>query len=181
MLFVQLTGLSGSGKTTLSKRVARRLTELGYRVEVLDGDQYRQRLWPELTFSACDRQENIRRLGYIGQRMTHHGLVVILAAINPYEHIRGELRIMIPASRLVFIDCDLTTLRQRDTKGLYARAALPQDHADKITNLTGVNDPYEIPEAPDLLINTSRETEDASEQKLLNSMLHWLKINSSDD
>ncbi|MFD2569035.1 adenylyl-sulfate kinase [Spirosoma soli] len=179
MLFVQLTGLSGAGKTTLSRRVSSQLTNLGYGVEVLDGDQYRQRLWPELTFSALDRQENIRRLGFIGQRMTHHGLVVILAAINPYEHIRAELKAMMPTSKVVFVDCDLPTLMQRDTKGLYARALLPEDHADKITNLTGVNDPYERPASPDLLINTSLETEAISEQKLLNAILNWLKSDST--
>ncbi|HEY0111450.1 MAG TPA: adenylyl-sulfate kinase [Fibrella sp.] len=180
MLFVQLTGLSGSGKSTLSRRVAHRLTELGYRVEVLDGDQYRQRLWPELTFSAHDRQENIRRLGFIGQRMTHHGVLVILAAINPYEQIRMELSAMMPGSKLVFIHCDLATLVQRDPKGLYARALLPQHHADKITNLTGINDPYETPASPDLLIDTGTETEEASEQKLVSFLLDWLKTNSSD-
>ena len=181
MLFVQLTGLSGSGKTTLSERVANRLTKLGYRVEVLDGDLYRRRLWPELTFSASDRQENIRRLGFIGQRMTHHGLIVILAAINPYEHVRAELSVLIPRSKLVFIHCDLPTLCRRDTKGLYARSLLPPDHIDKITNLTGINDPYEPPLSPDLLIDTGIETEENSEEKLLNAMMNWLKTKSSDD
>ena len=134
MLFVQLTGLSGSGKTTVSERVANRLNKLGYRVEVLDGDLYQRRLWPELTFSASDRQENIRRLRFIGQRMTHHGLIIILAAINPYEHVRAELSALMPRSKLVFVHCDLPTLLRRDTKGLYARSLLPPDHVDKITN-----------------------------------------------
>lgn len=181
MLFVQLTGLSGSGKTTLSERVANRLTRLGYRVEVLDGDLYRRRLWPELTFSASDRQENIRRLGFVSQRMTHHGLIVILAAINPYEHVRAELSALMPRSKLVFVHCDLPTLLRRDTKGLYARSLLPPAHVDKITNLTGINDPYKMPLSPDLLIDTSSETEESSEERLLNSMLRWLKTNSSDD
>jgi adenylylsulfate kinase len=181
MLFVQLTGLSGSGKTTLSRRVANRLTTLGYRVEVLDGDQYRQRLWPELTFSAHDRQENIRRLGFIAQRMTHHGVLVILAAINPYGQIRAELKAMMPASKLVFIHCDLPTLIKRDPKGLYARALLPKNHVDKITNLTGINDPYETPTSPDLIINTGTDTEEAGEDKLVSFLLGWLKTHSSDD
>lgn len=181
MLFVQLTGLSGAGKTTLSKRVASRLMKLGHRVEVLDGDLYRHRLWPELTFSRNDRQENIRRLGFIAQRMTHHGLIVILAAINPYEKTRVELKAAMPTSKLVFIDCDLPTLVQRDTKGLYARALLPDNHVDKITNLTGINDPYELPSLPDLRIHTSLESEETSEQSLLDAILYWLKTNSSDD
>ncbi|MBC3788356.1 adenylyl-sulfate kinase [Spirosoma utsteinense] len=181
MLFIQFTGLSGAGKSTLSKGVAERLTTLGYRVEVLDGDRYRRHLWPELTFSAQDRQENIRRLGFIGQRLVHHGVIVILAAINPYKSVRDELAVLMPGSRLVFIDCALPTLQQRDTKGLYARALLPQAHADHITNLTGVNDPYDRPETPDLHIDTSTETREASEQRLLNALLTWLKTTSSDD
>ena len=87
---------------------------------------------------------------------------------------------MMPGSKLVFIHCDLATLVQRDPKGLYARALLPQHHADKITNLTGINDPYETPASPDLLIDTGTETEEASEQKLVSFLLDWLKTNSSD-
>jgi adenylylsulfate kinase len=181
MLFVQFTGLSGVGKSTLSRRVASRLTSLGHRVEVLDGDQYRHHLWPELTFSASDRQENIRRLGFIGQRLVHHGVIVILAAINPYAPIRNELSANNPGSKLVFIDCNLATLQQRDTKGLYARALLPQDHIDHIANLTGVNDPYDRPAAPDLHIDTGLETPEDSEQRLLKHMLRWLKTTSSTD
>lgn len=181
MLFVQFTGLSGVGKSTLSKRVAQRLTSLGHRVEVLDGDQYRQHLWPELTFSAADRQENIRRLGFIGQRLVHHGVIVIMAAINPYEPVRNELSARIPGSKLVFIDCNLDTLAKRDTKGLYARARLPHNHIDHIGNLTGVNDPYDRPASPDLRIDTSLETPDISEQRLLEHMLGWIKTTSSAD
>lgn len=174
MLFVQLTGLSGSGKTTLSTIVANQLTMQGYRVEVLDGDLYRQRLWPELSFSAADRQENIRRLGFIGQRLIHHGVIVILAAINPYEQIRAELSTMMASSKLVYIHCDLPILIQRDTKGLYSRALLPDSHADKIINLTGINDPYEVPELPDFMIDTGIEKEDSSAQKLLKFIIDCL-------
>ncbi len=174
MLLVQLTGLSGAGKTTLANRVSACLTTLGYEVEILDGDQYRQNLWPELTFSDRDRRENIRRLGYLAQRFTRVGCIVLIAAINPFEAVRTEIRDNNPGSMVVYIDCDLNTLRQRDTKGLYARAALPADHPDKLTNLTGVNAPYERPQHPDLTLKTDYNTEDESTEHLLDFVLNCL-------
>ena len=174
MLVIQMTGLSGAGKTTLANLTAHQLTDLGYAVEILDGDQYRQHLWPELTFSDRDRQENIRRLGYLAQRLTHHGIIVLLAAINPFEAIRSEIRAANPGSQLVFVNCDLPTLYQRDTKGLYARASLPDQHPDKLTNLTGVNSPYERPKDADLVIKTHCMTEAEATKMLLIFLLSCL-------
>ena len=171
MFVIQLTGLSGSGKTTLSNRVADRLKALGYAVEILDGDQYRQYLWPELTFSDRDRQENIRRLGYLAHRLATHRIIVLIAAINPFEAMRCEISSANPGSKLIFLDCDLITLRQRDTKGLYARSALPDGHPDKLTKLTGVNAPYERPQHSDLTIQTHRLTEAEATEKLLTFLL----------
>ncbi len=176
MLLVQLTGLSGAGKTTLAYRAAEQLAALGYRVDVLDGDQYRQHLWPELTFSDHDRRENIRRLGYLAQRLTRHGVVVLLAAINPFDAVRRDLQAANPGSQLVFIDCDLPTLQQRDTKGLYARAALPDNHPDKLTNLTGVNGPYERPDWPDLVIQTHLVTEEVATHQLVSFLVSRLAL-----
>ena len=125
MLFIQLTGLSGAGKTTLAYGVQKRLQLLGYPVEVLDGDECRRAFWPELGFSPEDRQESLRRMGLLAHRLNRHGIIVLLAAINPYRETRAELSRQNQPAKIVFVDCDLETLIQRDTKGLYARALLP--------------------------------------------------------
>ena len=171
MVFIQLTGLSGSGKTTVSQRVQKRLQQQGYAVEVLDGDEYRRQLWPELTYSVADRQENIRRLGYLGRVFNRHGIIVILAAINPNRAVREELHRLNQPVRTVFVDCALPTLIQRDTKGLYAKAALPDNHPDKVHNLTGINAPYEPPLTPDLTLHTDQESEADCAEKLLRFIL----------
>jgi adenylylsulfate kinase len=154
MLFVQFTGLSGSGKTTLAYQAQQQLQAAGYRVVVIDGDECRKQFWPELTYSERDREENIRRLGRLGRMFCQQGAIVLMAAINPFEHIRAELRQHNHPTKTVFVTCSMATLIARDTKGLYARALLQPDHPDKLTNLTGINAPYEPPISPDLTINT---------------------------
>lgn len=162
MLFIQLTGLSGSGKSTIANGVKALLQHKGYPVEVIDGDVYRKRLCPDLGFSREDRYENIRRLGFVSNRFAENGVIAILAAINPYEAIRQELAAYGPHVKTVWIQCDLNTLIRRDTKQLYQRAFLPEGHPDKLNNLTGVNDPFEIPEMPHLVIDTAGEPASAS-------------------
>ena len=92
---------------------------------MVDGDKHKRKLWPELTFSTRDRQESIRRLGYIASRLNRHKLIVLLAAINPYESIRNKLKSMNPVTKGIYINTGLETLQQRDTKELYSRALLP--------------------------------------------------------
>jgi len=168
MLFIQLTGLSGSGKSTIANGVKKLLQSNGYRVEVIDGDVYRKKICPDLGFSRTDRHKNIRRLGFISNKFAEHGIISILAAINPYEEIRKELLLYGRHVKTVWINCDMDTLVKRDNKQLYKRAMLPDDHPDKIKNLTGVNDPYELPENPDLVIDTAAEDEDTSIEILFN-------------
>lgn len=180
MIFIQLTGLSGAGKTTLSYNVKHELEKRGYKTEVLDGDNYRRTLCRDLGFSRSDRIENIRRLGFVGKILSRNGVVVILSAINPYEEIRRELKEDSPQVKTVWIDCDLETLQKRDTKGLYERAFLPDEHPDKIHNLTGVNDPFEIPPNADLIIKTADESMDESAAKLLNFILKHIERRSAD-
>jgi adenylylsulfate kinase len=168
MLFIQLTGLSGSGKSTIANGVKKLLQSNGYRVEVIDGDVYRKKICPDLGFSRTDRHKNIRRLGFISNKFAEHGIISILAAINPYEEIRKELLLYGRHVKTVWINCDMDTLVKRDNKQLYKRAMLPDDHPDKIKNLTGVNDPYELPENPDLVIDTAAEDEDRSIEILFN-------------
>ncbi|GAB4045585.1 adenylyl-sulfate kinase [Spirosoma litoris] len=174
MLLIQLTGLSGAGKTTLAYQAKAKLVDMGYRVEVLDGDEYRRKLWPELTFSAQDRQESVRRLGHIAALLSRNKLIVLMAAINPYESVRNELKLVSPVTKVVYVQCNVDVLCLRDTKGLYSRALLPDGHPDKITNLTGINDPYEIPATPDLILNTDSESVEMSTKKLLKFVIESL-------
>jgi adenylylsulfate kinase len=179
MILIQLTGLSGAGKTTLSNNVKEELQELGFKVEIIDGDEYRKILCKDLGFSKEDRDENIRRLGFVGITLANNDVIVLLAAINPYEEIRHELKSKSNLVKTVWIDCDLETLIVRDTKGLYKRTLLPDDNPDKLSNLTGVNDPFDIPEHPDLIIKTNQETEIESTQKLLSFILSNIKTSNN--
>ncbi len=171
MLFIQLTGLSGSGKSTIANGVKKLLESNGIRVEVIDGDIYRKKLCSDLGFSKEDRHENIRRLGFVSNQFAVNGIISILAAINPYDEIRKELSLFGPYVKLVWIDCDLNLLIKRDTKQLYKKAMLPDGHPDKINNLTGVNDTYETPENPNLIINTSIENEQTSIKMLFDYIM----------
>ncbi|KAB7728447.1 adenylyl-sulfate kinase [Rudanella paleaurantiibacter] len=171
MVLIQLTGLSGAGKTTLAQRAKVQLEKHGYAVDVLDADVLRQKLWPELTYSAAHRQENIRRLAFLGHLLCRRNVVVFLAAINPYEATRAEVAAQYPGTQTVYVCCDLPTLIERDTKGLYARALLPDNHPNKLANLTGVNDPYEPPLHPDLTLYTARQTEAQSTEQLVTYLL----------
>jgi adenylylsulfate kinase len=154
-------GLSGAGKTTLAENLRARLTAAAIAVELIDADAYRSRLFTDLGYTREDRFENVRRLGFIASKFAAHGIVTIISAIAPYEAMRRELADTYAGVRVVYIDCGLDELRRRDTKGLYARAALPDDAAGKLRNLTGVNDPFEPPLAPHLHIDTQRLSVDA--------------------
>jgi adenylylsulfate kinase len=165
MLLIQLTGLSGAGKTTLAQNIKRLLKAQQLSTEIIDGDSYRKTLCKDLGFSKEDRCENIRRLGKVAHSFIGSKDIAIIAAINPFEQIRNELKEKY-AAKTVWIKCDMSVLFERDTKGLYKRAALPDDHPDKIFNLTGVNDLYEEPSLPDLVVNTGNETIEQSTQKI---------------
>jgi len=165
-VFIQMTGLSGSGKSTIAKATQRSMQKKGYRVEVIDGDEYREGLCKDLGFSKEDRNTNIRRLGFVGKVLARNDVITIMSAINPYEEVRAELRAMSDSVKTVFVDCDLETLKERDTKGLYRRALLPDDHPEKIAKFTGISDPFDAPFVCDLKIDTSKEAEKESVEKL---------------
>jgi adenylylsulfate kinase len=173
MLIIQFTGLSGAGKTTISTRLKQVLEQQNHTVELIDGDTYRNTLCKDLGFSKADRQENIRRLGKLAYSFGAQRSVVIIAAINPYQDIRAELNINYGV-KTVWINCDMDELIKRDTKGLYKRVFLPAEHPDKLHNLTGVNDTYDVPVNYDLQINTHLETLDQSVNKLLVFIQHQL-------
>ena len=170
MLLLQMTGLSGAGKTTIASKVKEQLQKLGYNVELLDGDTVRKNISKGLGFSKEDRCENIRRIGFVADLLTRNNIIVIIAVINPYEEIRQELKRNY-AAKTVWIKCELEILKQRDTKGLYIRAFLPENHPEKINNLSGVNDIFETPKNADLIVDTGIESIEQSVEKVLNYIL----------
>ena len=150
-LTVWFTGLSGAGKSTIASAVAQRLSATDRLVTVLDGDELRRGLNADLGFSAVDRSENIRRVGEVARLMADAGLVVLVPVISPYRADRARVRAIHASAGLafveVFVDTPLEVCERRDPKGLYARA-----RAGELTGLTGVDDPYEAPEKPDVRV-----------------------------
>jgi adenylylsulfate kinase len=149
--------MSGAGKSTLSGIVAKSLRRKGFLVEVIDGDEYRENLCKDLGFSKEDRNTNIRRLSFVSKVLSRNKVISIIAAINPYEEVRQENKRKDDSLKTVYVKCDLDTLIQRDVKGLYAKAMLPDNDPDKIYNFTGISDPFEEPQEPDLIINTNKQ------------------------
>ncbi len=156
---VWLTGLSGAGKSTIAERLAPILSTRGCSVEVLDGDEVRTHLSKGLGFSREDRDINIGRISFVASLLVKHGAAVITAAISPYAQARGEARQRIGGDRFVevYVRCSLNELTRRDVKGLYAKAL-----AGELQHFTGVSDPYEAPENPDVVVDSELETVDES-------------------
>jgi adenylylsulfate kinase len=157
-MIVLICGLSGAGKTTLAQNVKEKLQAYGKATEILDGDEYRKMLFKELSYSQQDRFENIRRLGFIANKFSKHGIIAIISAINPFEEIRQELVKNYDGVKIVSVNCPVEILIERDTKGLYARALLPDGHPEKLYNLTGINDRFDIPEHPDLYLDSGTQS-----------------------
>ena len=157
------TGLSGSGKSTLATYLLPKLREAGKKVEILDGDEVRENLSKGLGFSKEDRDTNIRRIGFVANLLARNGVVSITAAISPYKDIRNEVRAKAQAPFIeVYVECPIDVLEERDTKGLYKKAK-----AGIIKNFTGVSDPYEAPENPEVVCDTSKESIEQSAEKIL--------------
>ena len=170
-VIIQLTGMSGSGKTTLARKTAQRLKTDGFNVEVIDGDEYRANVCKDLGFSKENRIENIRRLGFIAKVLARNKIIVIISAINPYESARNRIKESFSNVLTIYIKCPLEELEKRDTKGLYARALLPQGDTNRIDNFTGISDVYEEPQKPDLVIETDKETVNESLKKMYDIIL----------
>jgi adenylylsulfate kinase len=154
---IWFTGLSGSGKSTLSEVIEQRLNARGRNVEVLDGDIVRTHLSKGLGFSREDRDTNIKRIGFVCSLLTRNGVVCISAAIAPYHEARDWARKEIGNFVEVYVKCPIEVCRQRDVKGLYKLV-----DEGKIKNFTGVDDPYEEPVHPELIIETDKETVEES-------------------
>ncbi len=156
------TGLSGAGKTTISQAVEKELRSRDRNIEVLDGDIVRQNLTKGLGFSKADRDENIRRIGFVAHLLTRNGVIVLVSAISPYRTIRDEVRQRIGDFIEVFVNAPLEVCEGRDVKGLYKRA-----RAGEIKQFTGIDDPYEAPLNPEIECRTDQESLEESVAKVL--------------
>ncbi len=163
---VWFTGLSASGKTTLSSLLEEELLERGLPVEILDGSEIRERLSGDLGFSRKDRETHLRRMSFVTRLLVRNGVVVLVAAaISPFQNIRDEVRAEINDYVEVYLDCPLEVCRERDSKGLYRQAL-----AGEIQHLPGINCPYEIPEKPELVIQTHQQKPEDSLAQILRAL-----------
>ena len=163
-IILWITGLSGSGKSTIAHAVEEQLFKQGFRTFVLDGDNVRHGLSSNLGFSEEDRKENIRRVGETAKLMLEAGIISLTAFISPYRQDRERVKIMMPPGDFIEIYCEATleTCERRDVKGYYKKA-----RAGIIKNYTGIDSPYEIPDNPELTLNTDNQTLEESVQAVL--------------
>jgi len=159
---IWFTGLSGAGKSTLAHAVEEQLHQMGCRTFVLDGDNVRHGLCGDLGFSTADRVENIRRVGEVAKLFMEAGVIVLTAFISPFREDRNRVRAMVRPGEFIeiYCQCPVEVCEQRDTKGLYKKA-----RAGEIGQFTGISSPYEAPDSPELVVNTSeRNLQDCVQQ-----------------
>ena len=168
---IWFTGLSGSGKTTIAQIVYNQLKKEGYKVEMLDGDVIRTNLSKGLGFSKEDRDENIKRVGFVCELLSRNDVVAIAVCISPYREVRDFNRKRIGNFVEVYTKCSLQECIKRDPKGNYKKAL-----AGEIKNYTGIDDPYEEPLSPEVLVETDKEGPDVCVRKVLDKLrqLHYL-------
>ena len=159
---VWFTGLPSSGKSTLARSLERFLKKAGLAVELLDGDVVRTHLSKGLGFSREDRDLNIKRIGFVCHLLTRHGVIAIASAVSPYREARDENRRMIGNFVEVYVKASPAACEARDVKGLYKKA-----RAGEIKGFTGVDDPYEEPEQPEVLCDTEKEAPEESVSKVV--------------
>lgn len=159
------TGLPCSGKSAVADRVAERLRERGMKVERLDGDVVRKSLTRDLGFSKEDRDENIRRVTFVAKLLTRNGVAVLTSFVSPYREIREESRREIENFIEVYVKCPVEVCIKRDTKGMYVKAL-----KGEIKDFTGVSDPYEEPQNPEILLETDKETLEESANKVIKKL-----------
>ena len=162
---IWFTGLSGAGKTTISRRVAEILQAQNYPVEILDGDIVRTNLTKGLGFNKEDRDENVRRIGFVSHLLSRNGVIVLVSAISPYRNIREEVRKRVGDFVEVYVNAPLNVCEDRDVKGLYKRA-----RAGEIKGFTGIDDPYEPPANPEIECRTDLEELSQSVTKVLDKL-----------
>jgi sulfate adenylyltransferase len=175
---VWFTGLSGAGKSTTAEILTVLLLEHGRQVTLLDGDVVRTHLSQGLGFSKEDRDLNIRRIGFVASTITHHGGLVLCAAVSPYRTTRNDVRNMVGTERFieVFVDTPLETCEQRDTKGMYAKARLGE-----IKNFTGIDDPYEPPQNAEITLDTVSHTPEENARLILERLIRQGFVRAEND
>lgn len=158
------TGLSGAGKSTVARRVEKKLYDMGHLTYVLDGDNIRFGLNKDLGFSPADRKENIRRVGEVAKLFADAGIITMTAFISPYREDRDMVRRLLPEGDFIeiYVACPLAECERRDVKGLYKKA-----RAGEIKEFTGISAPYEEPLAPELVLETHRESVEESANKVI--------------
>ncbi|HET9443500.1 MAG TPA: adenylyl-sulfate kinase [Acidimicrobiales bacterium] len=163
---VWFTGLPSAGKTTLARAVEKRLLDAGRQVELLDGDIVRTHLTKGLGFSREDRDENVRRVGFVANLLSRNGVVVLCSLVSPYRAVRDELRQLHEGRFLeVHVSTPLEVCEARDVKGLYAKA-----RAGEMQGMTGVDDPYEPPLDPDVVVPTQELSIDEAVELVWNAI-----------
>jgi len=167
-LVIWFTGLSGSGKSTLAGKVEELLFKRGIKTYVLDGDNVRTGLNKNLSFSAEDRKENIRRIGEASKLFVDAGVVVLTAFISPYRKDRDTVRTLLENGEFIeiYVKCPVEVCEQRDVKGLYKKARMGE-----IKNFTGINDPYEEPLHPELIVETDKLSVEETVKKIFDFII----------
>jgi adenylylsulfate kinase len=162
------TGLSGSGKSTVAAAVEKALYEKGCPSYILDGDNIRHGLNGDLSFSADDRKENIRRIGEVSKLFVDAGLITLTAFISPFRADRKAVRDILDEGKFVeiFVDCPLEICEQRDVKGLYAKA-----RKNEVADFTGISSPYEAPKNPEITIHTDKQTLEEATAMILDYLI----------
>lgn len=159
---VWFTGLPASGKSTIARTVAEALLARGIPVELLDGAEVRESLSRGLGFAPADREEHVRRIGYVAKLLARNGVIAVCAAVSPYRSTRDEVRRNTVNFVEVYVECPPEVAEQRDTEGWYARA-----RRGEISDFTGVNAPYEPPLAPEVHIHSDQESADVAAGRVL--------------
>jgi adenylyl-sulfate kinase len=162
---IWMTGLPGSGKTTIARILENKLVDSGRRVEVLDGDDVRENLSPRLGFSKDDRQIHANRVAYVSKLLSRNGVIAIVGLISPFRDFRRRAREMVDKFVEVYVKCTVDECIERDVKGHYKKAL-----SGEIQNFTGVSDPYEEPENPEIMVDTVTETPEESANKVFEAL-----------
>lgn len=159
---IWLTGLPGSGKTTIGRILQTKLKERGLKVELFDGDEVRKQLSPDLGFTKQDRELHAKRVAYLSKLLARNGIIAIVSLISPYRSFRAFARQEIGNFVEVYVRCSLETCMKRDPKGLYKKAL-----RGEIKDLTGVQDPYEEPVNPEVVVDSELQDPEHGAEKIL--------------
>lgn len=171
---IWMTGLSGAGKTTIAKHLDEELYKLGFVAQILDGDNIRSGINSNLTFSAEDRYENIRRIAEVSKLFINCGIIIINSFISPTEEIRQMAMNIIGKDNFieVYVNAPIEVCEERDLKGLYAKA-----RKGEIKNFTGIDSPFELPKGTDIEVRTDLQTVEESVKQILDNILPQIKFN----